>query len=73
MTVGLRPPLTDLQAEMPVCRCGSCKGEVYSGESVFRWEKRELCGDCFKDAVTAWLEETPLEVAEELNVEWERK
>lgn len=73
MTVGLRSPLTDLQVEEPVCWCGRCKGEVYSGESVFRWEKQRICADCFKHAVAAWLEESPLEVAGELSVEWEMK
>jgi len=73
MTGGLRPPLADLQAELPVCRCGRCKGEVYSGESMFRWEEQRICADCFKSAVAAWLEDSPLEVAGELSVEWEIK
>jgi len=73
MTAGLRPPLADPQADAPVCWCGHCNGEVYTGECVFRWEKQKLCADCFKNAVTAWLEESPLQVAGELSVEWEVK
>lgn len=71
MTGGLRPPLADTQAEVPVCWCGRCKAEVYSGENRFRWETQWICVDCFNHAVTRLLREAPLEIAGELSVECE--
>lgn len=71
MTSGLRPPLADPQADVPVGWCQRCKGEVYSGEAMFRWEKQRICADCFKSAVMGLLDDAPLELAGELSVEYE--
>ena len=71
MTGGLRPSLADPQADVPVCCCGRCRAEVYSGENRFRWETQWICADCFFNAVTVLLREAPLEIAEELSVEYE--
>lgn len=68
-TPGLRPALADGQACVPVCLCRRCGGEMYPGETVFRWEGRLVCVDCFKTAVTVWLEEAAREAAQALGVE----
>ena len=67
----LRPLLSDRQGEIPVCLCGRCKGEVYSGEHIFRWERQRICVDCFKSVVTVLLNDAPYEIAGELGVEHE--
>ena len=64
----LRVPLADRQEETPVCQCGRCAGEMYSGEFLIRWEGQGICTDCFQNAVEAWVNAAPLEVAEELSV-----
>ena len=66
----LRPPLSDLQTDVPRSLCGHCGGELYSGETVFAWEGNQLCTDCFKEGVAAWLEERPEEAAQELGVDY---
>jgi len=71
MIGGLWLSLSDRQKDMPVCLCGRCKGEVYSGENMFRWERQRICADCFKNAVTMLLNDAPLEIAGELSVEYE--
>ena len=70
-TSGLRDPIRDMQQDEPVCYCKRCGGEVYSGETVFTWQDKEICPDCFKSMVTAWLGETPNEVAAALDIEME--
>ena len=67
----LRPPLADRQEDAPVCLCGCCKGEVYSGENIFLWDCQRICADCFKRVVTTLLNDAPLEIAGELSVEYE--
>ena len=71
MTGRMRPPQSDPQMELPICLCGRCKGEVYSGECIFRWERQRICVDCFKGVITALLNDAPLEIAGELSVEHE--
>lgn len=68
-TLGLRPTPEDLQDSTPVFLCSRCMGEMYSGEHLFTWESKQVCTDCFKAAVTAWLDETPAEAAFGLGVE----
>lgn len=72
-TVGLLPPLRDTQQDEPACYCKHCSGEVYSGETVFTWQDKEICPYCFKSVVTAWLKEAPREVAAALGIEMEEK
>lgn len=70
-TPGILNPLRDAQQDMPACYCKRCKGEVYSGETVFTWQGKKICSDCIKVVVTAWLEEAPHEVAAALEIETE--
>ena len=44
-------------------------GEIYPGETVYRWEGKAVCPDCFKWAVRALLETSPGRLADELGVE----
>ena len=66
---GLRPPLSDRQASEPERLCEGCGGEMYAGENLYLWEDRTMCVDCFKAAVSAWLEEAAEEAAQALGVE----
>lgn len=68
-TPGLRPALADGQECVPVCLCRRCGGEMYSGETAYLWENRQICADCFQGAVTAWLREAAWEAALALGVE----
>lgn len=70
-TKGLLPPLRDIQQDTPACYCKHCSGEVYPGETVYKWQDKEICPDCFKSVVTAWLEEAPREVAAAMGIEME--
>ena len=70
-TTGLHNPTRDIQQDTPACYCKRCKGEVYSGETVYAWEGKQICSDCFKAVVTAWLKEAPREVAAALEIETE--
>lgn len=68
-TPGLHPALEDLQSVPPVCVCGWCGGELYPGEAGYLWDDRQICLDCFKAEVKAWLEVAAAEVAAALGVE----
>lgn len=68
-TPGLRPSLEDTQDCSPVCLCRRCGGELYSGEVGYLWEGEQVCVDCFKAVVNAWLEAAAQEVAFALGVE----
>lgn len=68
-TPGLTLPLADRQDIMPTCLCRRCFGEIYPGEVAYVWQSRQICPDCFKAEVTAWLEEATQEVACALGVE----
>lgn len=59
----------DPQAVPPAGTCQRCRGEIYPGERVYRWEGRGLCPDCFKAVVSALLEASPALVAADLGVE----
>lgn len=43
-------PFRDPQDADPVDLCGSrrCRGEIYPGETMYLYEDRWLCPDCFK-------------------------
>lgn len=69
----MRDPMRDIQQDEPACYCKRCGGEVFSGETVFTWQDKKVCSDCFKAVVTAWLEEAPNEVAVALDIEMEEK
>lgn len=62
-------PLRDLQEEAPAAACERCRGEVYSGETMYLWEGEWLCSDCFKAAVEAMLEGCPSQVALEMGLD----
>lgn len=64
-------PLRDVQEEAPV-GYGDCGHEVYRGESIFEWEGRMLCTDCWRRAVGAALEECPEQLALEMQLSVER-
>ncbi len=67
-TPGIKPPLRDSQQGSVVCWCRRCGGEVYEDETLYIWEGKRICVDCFKSVVTAWVEEAPGEVAAILDV-----
>jgi len=52
----------DAQARPPVSHCGRCDGEVWSDEPIFQW-------DGFKDSIKAMLEDDPVLLAYEMQVE----
>lgn len=68
-TPGLRGPIEDGQGYVPAGVCMRCAGEIYPGETVFVWEERRVCVDCFRAKVSALLNEAPGEVAQMLGVE----
>ena len=39
----------DLQEELPVAKCDSCKGEVYAEELVHLIDGFIICTECFAD------------------------
>ena len=62
----IRVPLRDTQQEEPVCTCGQCGGEVYRGESLFEWQGKWVCVDCFQSELNCWLVRSPEQAAREL-------
>lgn len=68
-TPGLRPVPADAQATGAVCLCQRCGGELYPGETSFLWDGKQMCTDCFRAAVAAWLGEAAQEAAQALGVE----
>lgn len=65
----MSPRYTDSQAVTPAYLCRQCAGELYPGERAYLWDNRQLCADCFRDVVAAWLSEAAHEVAQALGVE----
>ena len=47
----LKYPLRDTQQETPAAWCERCRQEVYSGETMYRWEGQWLCPECFREAI----------------------
>lgn len=68
-TPGLRGALEDPQSIPPCGICCRCGGELYPGETGYLWEDEQICLDCFKAEVRAWLEVAADEVAAALGVE----
>lgn len=64
----IKSALRDEQDCAPVGRCGRCAGEIYEGENVYNWEGREICPDCFKAVIAAWLNEDANGLAAALEV-----
>lgn len=58
--------LRDAQDETPSAYCEACRGEVYREESLFDWDGKQICPDCFKRKVRSWLELSPEQVANAL-------
>lgn len=59
----------DPQARAPVSICEQCKGEIWHDEPIFKWDGKWVCLDCFKAAVGALLEDDPVLLAYELQLE----
>ena len=68
-TTGLHPAPDDPQCRWPVCLCDRCGGELYPGEIGYLWKDQQLCPDCFKTAVTVWLEDATHQFAAALGVQ----
>ena len=66
MVPDLRPPLRDSQQEEPVCLCDGCLGEVYREETLYEWQGRWVCVDCFLGEMGRWLSHTPEQAARTL-------
>ena len=67
----LKLPLRDSQDESPASLCEECFGEVWSGETLFRWNGKRICEDCFKHKVRSWLELSPRQIANALDFPYE--
>lgn len=67
-TIGLQNPLRDPQMDRPARECDRCRGELYSGETVYNWDGKEICPDCFEEVVTDWVRKAPSEVASALRI-----
>ena len=61
-----RFPLRDVQQDEPVCSCEYCGGEIYREETVFEWQGKWVCVDCFQSELSAWLRHDPEQAAQEL-------
>lgn len=59
----------DPQEEVPAARCRRCGGEVYRGETLFYWEGRGVCPDCFRWSVERLLDTSPVLLARDLGVD----
>ena len=64
-------PLRDAQDKLPAA-WGDCGHEIYHGEFLGEWEGRMLCPDCWKKAVKRAVDETPCQVALEMQLGVER-
>ena len=62
----------DAQDRNPVFFCNRCQGEVWHEEPIFKWTEQWICLDCFKSAVNKLLEDDPVLLAYEMNLEVER-
>ena len=62
----VRVPLRDIQQEEPVCSCEGCGGEIYRGETIFEWQGKWVCVDCFQSELNGWLLHSPEQAAMEL-------
>lgn len=68
-TSGLMPALRDTQQDDVVCWCCRCGGEVYADETMYVWEGKRICSDCFRGVVKSRVEMAPTEVAFALDVD----
>ena len=59
----------DPQGEVPAARCRRCGGEVYRGETLYVWEGRPICPDCFRLTVERLLDISPVLLAQDLGVD----
>lgn len=66
MVIDLRAPLRDVQQEAMVCRCEGCLGEVYREETLYEWQGRWVCVDCFQGEMGRWLSLAPEQAARSL-------
>ena len=66
-----KSPYRDVQEDLPVQIAG-CGHEIYRDEPLFQWEGKWVCLDCFKDRMTAMLEDDPVLLACEMGLEVER-
>lgn len=64
----MRSPLRDAQTENPATHCQRCGGEVYPGETVYKWEDEWICFDCLSSKINRLLRDSPVLLAEELGV-----
>ena len=67
-TPGLKPALRDEQDAKVVCWCRRCGGEVYEEETLYVWDGKRVCPDCFKECVKDWLDKSSNEVADALGI-----
>lgn len=59
----------DAQGRPPVATCSSCRGEIWHGEPIFCWDGKWVCLDCFRDKVKSRLEDDPVLLAYEMQLE----
>jgi len=65
----MQNPLRDVQRNGPVCQCQMCLGEVYREETMYEWEGKLICSDCFQDVIWVFVKAHPEELASELGIE----
>lgn len=59
----------DQQNRPPVAVCSSCRGEIWHDEPIFKWDGKWICLYCFRDKVKALLEDDPVLLAYEMQLE----
>lgn len=62
----------DVQTAPAVDYCKRCGGEIYREETMYFWEGKWVCYDCFKTAVAALLDSNPQQIALEMQVDMQR-
>ena len=62
----------DAQDRPPLAYCERCQGEIWSDQPVFLWKHKWICLDCFKSAINALLEDDPVMLAYEMQIEVKR-
>ncbi len=62
----------DPQAAEPAAHCERCQGEVYSGETLYRWEGQMVCAGCLRREVERLMPDNLPLLAALMSLETER-
>lgn len=64
-------PFRDPQQSPPAAHCDECGGELYCYDTVFHYDGKTMCRECFAERISTWVREYPYEIAAVLGVEME--